>query len=524
MTITKQGKQLIPASPKTLMRPVRRTSPITDLNLTNLIATQQHMRGKGKTTNRFAPLTPEEDNMDIESEPPTVLSSTQPASPDTPRTSTPTPSRPQCPTTPPSLTQNTTPTLPRQEITDTPPTTQRPQTMLREASPYQTAEGRGNTPSPSNNTLGLATQATQPQPQHPPATNPATHTHQTMVRITPSLQAHLAMATEHCRNTTIQAHTPHHSTFPPHTARPANGFPRTHLRHSTQLLDDMDPMVIATWDGAVTGPKLLARIFDFAANKADHDVVQEKIAAMRQIINGIDCVVRQTSTSEIKIAPPARAQDTATAPVAFLVYNIPETTHDALLHTKIWAIPNITFELFPFDPTFPTFLFLLEGFVTSDTTRIKMVVLHNWNTDTVYDEFTAITLRDPNFPADIDADNIADFIANSFARITESFSVELLNYKKPKDIPSPIFNIFATIPTRDPKTWHDIRALLENIQYLDPLNGTRKKGAIRQCQICQCVTHPKGLCPFPKLDGWVGPTANQAPPQRENNKRRTRRN
>ena len=247
MTITKQGKQLIPASPKNLDAP----------------ATQQRMRGKGKTTNRFAPLTPEEDNMDIESEPPTGLSSTQPASPDTPRTSTPTPSRPQCPTTPPSLTQNTTPTLPRQEITDTPPTTQRPQTMLREASPYQTAEGRGNTPSPSNNTPGLATQATQPQPQHPPVTNPATHTHQTMARITPSLQAHLAMATEHRRNTTIQAYTPRHSTFPPHTARPANGFPRTHLRHSTQLLDDMDPMVIATWDGAVTGPKLLARIFDF---------------------------------------------------------------------------------------------------------------------------------------------------------------------------------------------------------------------------------------------------------------------
>ena len=125
-----------------------------------------------------------------------------------------------------------------------------------------------------------------------------------MARIMPSLQAHLAMATEHRRNTIIQSHPPRHSTFPPHTARLANGFPQTHPRCSTQLFDDMDPMVIATWDGAVSGPKFLARIFDFAANKADHGVVQEKIAAMRQIINGIDCVVRQTSASEIKIVPP----------------------------------------------------------------------------------------------------------------------------------------------------------------------------------------------------------------------------
>ena len=210
--------------------------------------------------------------------------------------------------------------------------------------------------------------------------------------------------------------------------------------------------------------------------------------------------------------------------MAFLIYNVPDTTYEALLHTRVWATPNITFELFPFDPTFPTFLFPLEGFVTTDANRIKMVVLHSWNTDAVYDDFASIILRDPNLPADLAAENIADFITSSFARLTESLSVELLDYKKPKDIPSPIFNIFATIPTRDPKTWHDVRALLEKTQYLDPLNGTGKKGMIRQCQICQCITHPRGLCPFPKTDGWVGPTMNQAPPQRENNKHRTRRN
>lgn len=57
------------------------------------------------------------------------------------------------------------------------------------------------------------------------------------------------------------------------------------------------------------------------------------------------------------IALPVRAQDSTAAPVAFLIYNILESTHDALLHTNVWATLNITFELFPFDPTFPTFLF-----------------------------------------------------------------------------------------------------------------------------------------------------------------------
>jgi hypothetical protein len=461
--------------------------------------------------------------MDLDAEHPATWSSTQPASSAPLRDSTPTPSRPYSPPDPTALNHSTTSTQPPQDVTGTSSTMQRPPATPKEAPPHlQTMEERGTAIPPPTSPPGATTQPAQTQPQQPPTTSPATH--QPMARITPSLQAHLAMATEHRRNNTIQAHPPRHSTFPPHTARPANGFPQTHLRHSTQLLDDMDPMVIATWDGAMTGPKLLARIFDFAANKADHDMVQEKIAAMRQIINGIDCVVRQTSASEIKVAPPAWAQDTAAAPVAFLIYNVPQTTYDALLHTRVWATPNITFELFPFDPTFPTFLFPLEGFVTTDATRIKTVVLHTWSTDVVYDDFTWIILRDPNFPGDLADENIADFIANCFSRMTESLSVELLDYKKPKDIPSPIFNTFAMIPTRDPKTWHDIRALLEKTPYLDPLNGIGKKGPIRQCQICQCITHPRGLCPFPKLDSWVGPTANQAPPQRENNKRRSRRN
>ena len=92
--IMKQGKQSIPASPKNLDAPGTMNVPPTELHLTKLIATQQRLRNKGKTANRFAPLTPEEDEMDFESEPPTAPPSTQPASSDSFRGSSPTPSRP----------------------------------------------------------------------------------------------------------------------------------------------------------------------------------------------------------------------------------------------------------------------------------------------------------------------------------------------------------------------------------------------------------------------------------------------
>ncbi|KAG9310646.1 hypothetical protein JVU11DRAFT_9222 [Chiua virens] len=192
---------------------------------------------------------------------------------------------------------------------------------------------------------------------------------------------------------------------------------------------------------------------------------------MRQVVSGIDNVVQQTSTSETKIAPPSRAQNAAATPTAFLVHDMHQTTYDALLYTRVWATQNITFELFPFNPAFPTFLFPLEGFITPDKNRIRQIILHTWETDTVYDEFVAILARDENFPANLTADDITTFLANSFKRLTESLHVEFLDYKKPKDVPSPIFNVFATLATRDPKAWDDLRAVLENIKYPDPLNG-----------------------------------------------------
>ena len=146
----------------------------------------------------------------------------------------------------------------------------------------------------------------------------------------------------------------------------------------------------------LTRSKLLAHIFDFTANKANHDTIQEKITVMCQVINDIDCVICQASISEIMITPPARAQDFIAALVAFLIYNILEPTCDALLHTKVWATLNISFELFPFNPTFPTFLFLLKGFVTIDANRICFVVLHNWHMKNVYDEFEALILCSPD--------------------------------------------------------------------------------------------------------------------------------
>ncbi|KAF8437119.1 hypothetical protein L210DRAFT_972967 [Boletus edulis BED1] len=330
----------------------------------------------------------------------------------------------------------------------------------------------------------------------------------TQPHITPSLQAHLAVASEHRRITTVQTHVPCPGAFPPHTAKPIDGFPITHLWHSAQLFEDMDPKVIATWDAEVPSPKLLACIFDLIADKASPDTIRNAITAMKNVIHGINCEVQQISTSNIKVAPLARAEDAHSAPATFLIYDIPETVHNILIHTKVWATPAITFELFPFTPTFPTFLFAIEGFMPTPPIRIHTIILSTWHMDKTYDDFIRIITRDPEFPADFPPHIQMEWFAKTFETMASSLEVCLLDYKKPGNIPDPIYNVFAEIPTTNPRMWHEIRSLLENLTYVDPLNGTGKRAPFRQCQLCHCVTHPRGLCLFPRIDEWLGPNGN----------------
>ncbi|KAG9312616.1 hypothetical protein JVU11DRAFT_7021 [Chiua virens] len=102
-----------------------------------------------------------------------------------------------------------------------------------------------------------------------------------------------------------------------------------------------------------------------------------------------------------------------------------------------------------------------------------------------------------NFLANLTADDITTSLASTFNGLTESLYVKFLNFTKPKDVPSLIFNVFTTLPTSNPKAGHNLHVVLKNITYLDPFNSTRRKGTLWQCQICQCITHSQGLCPFP---------------------------
>jgi hypothetical protein len=184
---------------------------------------------------------------------------------------------------------------------------------------------------------------------------PSTPSHSTPTPIPTGLQAHLVMAAENKCRTNNSSASMCPSTFPIHTPRPINGFPLTHLVHASQLFDHMDPTCIRAWDEDVPLPKLLARVYDLNADTSTPERTQTIITAMKNIIMGIEYDLPQINPPAVKIAPPTRAPDAEAAPSSFLIYNIPSDISNILFRTCVWSTPDITFEVWGFDPVFPCY-------------------------------------------------------------------------------------------------------------------------------------------------------------------------
>jgi hypothetical protein len=167
-------------------------------------------------------------------------------------------------------------------------------------------------PTPEDNSH---TPAQPPSLTTPKQVPPSIPSHSTPTPVPTGLQAHLAVATENKRRTNNSLASMRPGTFPIHTPRPINGFPLTHLVHTSQLLDHMDPTCIRAWDEDVPSPKLLVRVYDLNADTSTPERIQTIITAMKNVIMGIEYDLPQINPPAVKIALPTRAPDAKAAPL-----------------------------------------------------------------------------------------------------------------------------------------------------------------------------------------------------------------
>jgi hypothetical protein len=103
-------------------------------------------------------------------------------------------------------------------------------------------------------------------------------------------------------------------------------------------------------------------------------------------------------------------------------------------------------------------------------------------------------------------ENLKEQAFTTLQQFVNSLRINKLNTKLRGNTLAPTFNIYAnsSLISND-TTWSKIRAFYASrtyaLQTQDP--GVTVIAPFR-CSICHAADHPRGLCPFPLIDGWNG--------------------
>ena len=261
----------------------------------------------------------------------------------------------------------------------------------------------------------------------------------------------------------------------------------------TAIFENIDIGLVKEWE-LRPGGKLIAVPFDNSVSMLDaHDTIRSKIlTAITEILDAQEASVAAPR-------PPKEGGRRSRTPISFLIYNITKDQIDLLLERGVWSSKTFTFRVAPFATTCPSFFFALKGFGTTALGDIYPIVQSVWGSEDTKD-FIDTLLSDIQ-PAERGQAN------EDVERIIASMYLVRLDTREAGSTLAPRFNVYADC-TNFPysKLWSKLRTYLLGREYISALESQSKTEQIPfRCTCCHGVDHPRGLCPFPSLNGWNGP-------------------
>ena len=264
--------------------------------------------------------------------------------------------------------------------------------------------------------------------------------------------------------------------------------------HPTAPFDYIEVKTIKEWDSFPTF-KLIATPFGFEARQQlKHNSIRIRLLA---------AVAEITSSRRAGVSAPGPTDRIIRArrrtPRAFLIHSLTREQYISLMKQKVWVSADIAFRVLPTKPNCPDFLFTIINLSSLDTDEVAKMVRSIWQReDTIAGIHEIIHSTSPS-PIN-QLMNLPSFIASMW--------VECLNIKEDGGRLTPHYNVYA--PGRlfpDHKVWNRVRGLLARIPYNTLLLGAGEaKLALYHCNLCHAADHPRGLCPFPRIQGWIGPS------------------
>jgi hypothetical protein len=276
------------------------------------------------------------------------------------------------------------------------------------------------------------------------------------------------------------------------TATPTGGFPTPQLGQSTWC--NVSQILKEKWPQK-EGAKAWVRTY-----RAKHESnAQSTIAKLKDAItkiigdSDVESLVVSTPTTAVKLIerlPP---------PWHFLISGIPPEAIERLVCLQVCSSPEISCFFIPFEQPLPTYALTLENFSFPNSDATNKAIA----------EIVKDTIRSNPDILQYIHENIPFPDAEAALRTIESVRVSSLNLAHSKTMKETVWNVyFESPPNFTLKQYFDWTNLLHTFFYIseDYGYGTACQDDQFMCVGCKSFDHPTGLCPFPKILGWFGPT------------------
>ena len=305
----------------------------------------------------------------------------------------------------------------------------------------------------------------------------------------------LAMLTESSSGATVNPR-PNLLFTPP----PPSGFLLTHRGQAAEFMLNLYEGTAKAWL-AMAAPKFFVRFYDYnGKDTSKHTALVTKLQKSLEIIAAHEGLHGTSFKISLPCAPPT---PNATTSGTFLVYEIPQQLSDIVLAQRVWSVPQVTFEAYPFEPkVIPSIMLCLAGYIYPDDDAVVDSIKTAWSQPAAMETLAGILVaHDPKFSG-ISAHTQAE---TAIQDMIQSVRSELLDLKAQGGTSSPRWNIYVTSPTSKIIAWSKLQKYVCTLTYPSALNGTGVCRNLFTCEICHSHNHPRGLCPFPNIQGWNGP-------------------
>lgn len=278
--------------------------------------------------------------------------------------------------------------------------------------------------------------------------------------------------------------------------KPEGGWPEIHGNKPSWQYDNVDPDMATSWEERDFAKCLVATAGKGACGPDEHKHRTAQETTVRAAFGGKPCIIQVHAAVTKK-----KRND---FPICNMLQMGSQAEIDRILEAKCISMKGgLTLFFFPTRPNFPTFMVIYyRPEALGATGRHLVPVLHERLRRAIhYDRYRDVFQRElkKKKQNDVTAEELTDRMILSVT------AKEMIRVRRGTE--TPLVAIYCDVPTTEEDTWLAVREIFRTARLGTEITGhpTPYTEPLK-CGTCHGVDHDTGMCEFPQLEEWFGPT------------------